>query len=172
MPSLSPRFMYNPWSPWIKCMCTSCFTNCHLRVLFHWIYSTRVVTRKFSDKVFSPLVLTHRCTRVLQTPPIFVFSLILLALCAATTVPGHPEGGNGGHETTADLHITDPSPFCPGALFWQDWVNPAHWGLWLAMPHLPNTSSCLFIPLNNVLLNLEYFCQVLKFWFCIFLLLS
>ena len=36
-------------------------------------------------------------------PTHFGFSLILPALCAATTAAGHPEGGNGGHEATAGL---------------------------------------------------------------------
>lgn len=47
-----PRVIHNPWSPWIKCMRTSCFVEYCPRGLFHWMLSKRVVTLK-SCKYFS-----------------------------------------------------------------------------------------------------------------------
>jgi hypothetical protein len=62
-----PRFIYSPWSPRIKCMCTSCFTEHHLRGLFHRESSKRAVTPKPSLKAFSSLALTPSRTWILQT---------------------------------------------------------------------------------------------------------
>lgn len=47
-----PRSIYSPWSSQIKCLCTSCFTEDHLRELYHWLFSKRAITLKSSKKAF------------------------------------------------------------------------------------------------------------------------
>lgn len=51
---LFPTPLYSPWSPRIKCICTSCLTEDQLRELFHWISSKTIVKLKSSEKAFSP----------------------------------------------------------------------------------------------------------------------
>lgn len=76
----TPRFMYRPGSPQIKCACANCFAEDPLRELLHWLLS----------KIFREVLLPHPSpTSILPSEPgsckpyPFGFFFILPGCCTA-----------------------------------------------------------------------------------------